>query len=151
MKKLFKKSKNNKQGMILFAVLIFTIISISIITALTSWFGIAYKSSRTVLAHDQAFQLAEAGINYSRWHDLQSATSTSYIYDLKNSQDETVGSFVINFSAIEMASTTHITIESTGYTTEYPNIQRKIRLDLVSASTTESASGYKTINWQEIK
>lgn len=161
MKKLFKKSKNNKQGMVLFGVLIFAIIAISIITALTSWFGIAYKNSRTVLASDQAFHLAEAGIDYSRSHDLSDASSTAYVYDLKNSQNETVGSFAINFSVNEMAhveseasttaSTTQITIESTGYTVEYPDVQRKIRLDLVSASSTESINGYKTINWQEIK
>lgn len=151
MKKLFKKEKNNKKGMVLFGVLIFSIIAISIITALVSWFGIAYKNSRNILASDQAFHLAEAGINYSRWHDLPDATSTVYVYDLKNSQNETVGSFSINFVASTAASTTQITIESTGYTVEYPNIKRKIRLDLVSASSTESVNGYKTINWQEIK
>ena len=151
MKKLFKKEKNNKKGMVLFGVLIFSIIAISIVTALVSWFGIAYKNSRTFLASDQAFHLAEAGIDYSRWHDLSATTSTAYVYDLKNSQNEIVGSFAINFVASTVASTTQITIESTGYTAEYPDTQRKIRLDLVSASSTESVNGYKTTNWQEIK
>jgi type II secretory pathway component PulK len=151
MKKLFKKEKNNKKGMVLFGVLIFSIIAISIVTALVSWFGIAYKNSRTFLASDQAFHLAEAGIDYSRSHDLSGATSTAYVYDLMNSQNEAVGSFAINFVASTVASTTQITIESTGYTAEYPDTQRKIRLDLVSASSTESINGYKTINWQEIK
>ena len=161
MKKLFKKEKNNKKGMVLFGVLIFSIIAISIITALVSWFGIAYKNSRTFLASDQAFHLAESGIDYSRWHDLSATTSTAYVYDLKNSQNETVGSFAINFYVTEVApleseasttaSTTQITIESTGYTVEYPDVQRKIRLDLVSAASTESVNGYKITNWQEFK
>jgi hypothetical protein len=50
--------------------------------------------------------------------------------------------------ASSTASTTQITIESTGYTAEYPEIQRKIRLDLITASSTEE--GYTIVNWQEM-
>jgi Tfp pilus assembly protein PilX len=161
MKKLFKKTKNKERGMVLLAVLIFAIIAISIITALTSWFGIAYQNSRANLDNNKAFQVAEAGIEYSRFHDVPNATSTAYVQDFRNNQNEVVGTFSINVSvteiapSIEMASTTatttQIIIESTGYSIDNPNIQRKIRAELVSASSTESGEGYKMIDWQEVK
>jgi type II secretory pathway pseudopilin PulG len=158
MKKLFKKTIEKKQGMVLFGVLIFMIMAISLVSAVSMWFGISYKNSKKTLASDKAFYIAEAGIDYAKWHDSWATTSATYSKDLRNSQNEVVGSFVINMTATEIvdvasstASTTQITIESTGYTDEYPYIQRKIRLDLVVTSTTESTNGYKTINWQEIK
>lgn len=155
MKKLFKKTKGNKQGMVLFSVLVFMMIAVSLITTVSLWFGISYKKSKTTLASDDAFHIAEAGIDYAKWHDLSANSAISYSKDLKNSQDEVVGSFIINVTATEIiniaspnASTIQISIESTGYTIEYPEIKRKIRLDLEIASS--SSSGYKTINWQEM-
>lgn len=156
MKKLFKKTKENKQGMVLLGVLVFMVMAISLITAVSLWFGISYKNSKTTLASDKAFHVAEAGIDYAKWHDLSANSTISYSKDLKNSQNEVVGSFAVNVTATEIisiasstASTTQITIESIGATTEYPEIQRKIRLDLEIASS--SPIGYKTINWQEFK
>jgi len=156
MKKFFNKRKYNQQGMVLFGVLVFMVISVSLITVVSLWFGLTYKNSRIALASEQAFHLAEAGIEYAKWHDSQATTSATYSKDLRNSQDEIVGSFVIDMTATEIvevasstASTTQITIESTGQTAEFPGIQRKIRLDLVSASSTPG--GYTIVNWQEFK
>jgi Tfp pilus assembly protein PilX len=161
MKNIFKKIKNQERGVVLLAVLIFAIIAISIMTALMSWFSVAFQNSKINLANHQAFQIAEAGIEYSRFYDISNATSTSYVQDFRNSQNEIVGTFSINFSAIEIvlpieemasttATTTEITIESIGYPINYPNIQRKIRLKLLLASSTESGEEYQMIDWQEV-
>lgn len=57
-----------EQGIILATTLVFGIIAVTIIVALTSWFAVTIKSSRRVLHSEQALQVAEAGIDYYRWH-----------------------------------------------------------------------------------
>ena len=61
--------KNNyKRGFVLTTVIVYTVIATIIITALTSWFAVTLQASRTLIVKEQAFQVAEAGIEYYRWH-----------------------------------------------------------------------------------
>jgi type II secretory pathway pseudopilin PulG len=64
MKNVFKVNK----GVMLVAVLVFASISAVLLASLIGWSGINMTASRESAAREQAFQIAEAGIEYYRWH-----------------------------------------------------------------------------------
>ncbi len=62
-------NKNNKQsGTILLQAFVFGTISVIMIGALVSWAGSNIKASRVGMEREQALQIAEAGVDYYRWH-----------------------------------------------------------------------------------
>ena len=59
---------NFNKGDILVSVLVFAAIAVTILTGLTNWGASLLVGIRTTAAKEQAFQIAEAGINYYQWH-----------------------------------------------------------------------------------
>ena len=62
------KFLHNQKGMLIIQVLVFSGIMIAIIAALSSWASVSIKAGRTAHQREQAIQIAEAGIDYYRWH-----------------------------------------------------------------------------------
>lgn len=64
-----QKPKHKKQkGSFLVGILVFSSVALIMITGIVSWFSITIKATRTVTQKELAFQIAEAGIDYYRWH-----------------------------------------------------------------------------------
>ena len=57
-----------KKGVILVNVIVFSTIAITVTTALVNWGASVLKTTRNLDAREQAFQIAEAGVEYYRWH-----------------------------------------------------------------------------------
>jgi hypothetical protein len=133
--------KKNQKGMIMSGTIVFGIIAISLIVSLTSWFSVILKSSRDILAKEHAFHIAEAGIEYYRWHlahapeDFQDGTGQEgpYIHDVEDKDGNVVGQYSLE---IEPPSdgTTIVTITSTGTVLSNPDVERKIRVRLAKPS-----------------
>jgi type II secretory pathway pseudopilin PulG len=130
MKKVnFKKNK----GMLIIETLVFGSIVICIVTALASWTAVSIKAGRSTLNREQAFQAAEAGIEYYRWHlahspqDYQDGTGASgpYIHNLKDKDGNTVGQFSLDITSPSVGSTL-VQINSTGTSQVDTNVKRKI-------------------------
>lgn len=126
------KQKTNK-GATLILILVFTSILGILITA-----GAGYVTSQMKIANqrvnkEQAYQIAEAGINYYRWHlahvpdDFQDGTGAPgpYVHDYKDSTGATIGQYSLNIIPPASGSTV-VTIESTGWTNNRPNVKRKL-------------------------
>ena len=56
------------KGIILINVLVFSLIAITITTALVTWGTTLLKNSEQLTNREQAFEVAEAGVDYYRWH-----------------------------------------------------------------------------------
>jgi len=67
----------NKSGNILISVLIFASVALTVIIGLTNWGAAILRSIRTISQREQAFQIAEAGVDYYQWHLAQNATDCS--------------------------------------------------------------------------
>ena len=88
---MIKKLKYN-EGQLLIQVIIFGSISVYLLGAITSWAVLNIKTSRQTLSREQALQIAEAGIDYYRWHlahastDFQDGTGSvgPYIHDFRD-------------------------------------------------------------------
>ena len=59
------------RGDIIVSVLVFAAIAMTMVIGLTSWGATTLANIRNLAAREQAFQIAEAGINYYQWHLAQ--------------------------------------------------------------------------------
>ena len=86
------------------------------------------------MASERAFELAEAGIEYYRWHlahvsdDFQDGTGGPgpYVHDFKDSSGVVIGRYSLNIAPPQSGSTV-VAVESTGYLLDNPNRKKKNR------------------------
>jgi hypothetical protein len=114
----------------LVVIFIFTVVALGVLANVTQQMRVI----RAAVYREQAFQIAEAGVNYYQWHlahfptDYQDGTGTPgpyvHIYKDKDTQQD-IGEFSLQITSPPLGSTI-VTIRSTGYTYENPNIKRTI-------------------------
>ncbi len=145
------KNKNNtinnkNRGAILIQLLVFSTLSAVLITALANWSAVNLRAGRKEYAREVAFQVAEAGIDYYRWHlaqaplDFTDGTGESgpYIHDYKDKNGNIIGSFSLEIFPPEIG-TTKVTVTSTGKVLSDPNIFRKIEVQFAKPSLSKFA------------
>jgi len=116
-----QKNTTTTRGIILLNIVIFGLIASAIVMAISGWFAVSYKSTRKVLEKEITFHIAEAGIDYYRWHlahaptDFTNGTGEAgpYVMDFNNKDGEKIGEFSLQITPPENGSTMVI-IESTG-------------------------------------
>lgn len=138
----------NSRGIILVNVLIFAVIAIIVTTALTNWAAATLRNSQQLSSREQAFQIAEAGIDYYRWHlahsqsdyyDGNGSGSTGpYIHDFKDKDGNTIGQFALTITPPPTGSTV-VKIKSKGTVLENPNVSRTIQVTLAIPSLAKYA------------
>lgn len=127
------KIKNFNEGMIILQAIVFASVVVMIVGALSSWSATTVKAGRIAFNREQAFQSAEAGIDYYRWHlahaplDFQDNTGGPgpYVHTLKDKNGNTVGQFSLDITAPPIGSTV-VKIKSTGSSALDPSHLRKI-------------------------
>jgi hypothetical protein len=150
---MIKKTNSKNRGYLLIQVLIFSTIAVYILVALINWTITDLKSSRREIEKESAFQIAEAGIDYYRWHLSQAQTdykdgtnhSGPYVHDFSDINKNIIGNFTLDIIPPPPDSNI-VTIESTGKVNSNQNIEKTIvaKFDLVS-------NKYITLSWEEIK
>lgn len=126
--------RNKQRGLALLNILVFTGIGLIVTTAFVSWAFISFRLGEVVVAREQAFQVAEAGIEYYRWHlahaptDYQDGTGTDgpYVHDFNDKDGTKIGEFSLNIIPPPIGSTL-VVVESTGTVLSHPNIERTVR------------------------
>ncbi len=134
-------SKLKKQGYALMTVLVFASISITVITGITVWFVALAKSGPYVTYKEQAFQIAESGNDYYRWHlahspaDFKDGTATSgpYIHPFYDKDGNQIGTFSLLITP-PATGTSIVTIQSTGKLLANPTISRTVTTKLAIPS-----------------
>ena len=133
-----KRRPLGKEGILLVYVLIFGgVITIMIASGLTSYALFEHRASRHVENRDIAFHIAEAGIDYYRWHlahspnDYQDGTGEAgpYVHDFEDKDGNVIGQFSLDITPPDEWGSV-VTIRSTGYTTERPDITRTVQVRL---------------------
>lgn len=115
-------------------ILIIATSFIMIIYGLLFVLGIQMESANRQTASEKALSIAEAGVNYYRWHlahdpeDFKDGTTNNgpYVHEYKDPQGTTIGSYSLTITPPQNGSTI-VTIESTGWTGEYPHVKRTIK------------------------
>jgi type II secretory pathway pseudopilin PulG len=141
-----KNQKNKNSGMILLQTIVFASIVVIMISALSSFAATTIKAGRVNFNREQAFQAAEAGIDYYRWHlahapaDYKDGTGITgpYVHSLKDRDGNTVGQFSLNITAPPLGSTI-VQIQSTGTSALDSSYPRKIKSSVAKPSIAKFA------------
>lgn len=142
---MIKNTKTNT-GMIIIQTIVFAAVAITIITALANFTATSLKLSRATYYKEQAFQSAEAGIEYYRWHlahspsDYQDGTGTTgpYVHQLRDKEGNAVGEFALTITPPSQSSTL-VRIRSEGNSSLDTSYTRKILAQVSKPSIAEHA------------
>lgn len=138
--------KDRKKGSLLIQAVVFGTISVIIIGALVSWAKVNISAGRVALYREQALQIAEAGVDYYRWHlahaptDYQDGTGTTgpYVHDFFDKDGVKIGTFTLEIIAPQLGFTL-VKIKSTGRILEDPSVSRTIETGLAIPSLAKYA------------
>jgi hypothetical protein len=142
--KMKKRHRNKYQtkGSITPALLIITSAFVIIIYGLLFMLTIQLDFSHRQIASESALNIAEAGVNYYMWrlaHNPDDLTSgTGIPQDYTDTQGNVIGQFTLNVTPPSL-STPNLTLLSTGFMSDYPNIDRKISVQVGATSLAEFA------------
>lgn len=133
--------QTRSKGFALISVVIFSGIGITIVFGFVAWALSSYRLSTHVLNRERAEQIAEAGVEYYRWHlahsssDFQDGTGQAgpYVHDFYDRNDQKIGEFELTITPPATGSTV-VTITSTGSLVDEPDVTRTIRTQLAIPS-----------------
>ena len=136
----------NKSGNILISVLIFASVAVTVIIGLTNWGATILRSIRTMSQKEQAFQIAEAGVDYYQWHLAQNptdykdgtATSGPYVHNFYNKDGDLLGTYSLMITP-PLPGSSVVKIVSTG-TLASSTISRKVQKTLAKPSLAKFAA-----------
>lgn len=102
-------------------VLVFTGIALGMTLALGGFLGTVLRAAANAAASEHAFQIAESGIEYYRWHlahapgDYQDGTGAPgpYVHDYKDADGRKIGTFSLEITPPATGSTV-VAVKSTG-------------------------------------
>lgn len=127
-------------------VLVFSAIGVMLVTALVSWSITSNTFSNRVLAREQSLQIAEAGIEYSRWYlahfqtgyTLGNSGPGPYVYTFNDKNGTAIGTYTITVTP-PLVGSTLVRITSKGETYADPDAARTIAIQLAIPSLAKYA------------
>lgn len=136
-----KKINKNYRGMVLLNVLIFSMLAISLVTFFIVWASSSIKLARSTIYKEQAFQIAEAGIDYYRWHlahnpnDFKDGAEDDgpYVHTFYDKDGNDIGNFTLTITP-PITGSTIVTIKSEGRINSYSSIKRTVQTRLAIPS-----------------
>ncbi len=145
--KLIKIFSRDRRGNILLFVMVFGTISLSIIIVGLSGYAIGENTaSNKKHNREMALQIADAGINYYRWHlahaktDYYDNNGTStpgpYVHNYTDKDGNVIGQYSLEITPPTLGSTV-VVIESTGWLNAQANSRVKIRAKVAFPSLTD--------------
>ncbi|MBP9748431.1 MAG: hypothetical protein KBD17_02305 [Candidatus Pacebacteria bacterium] len=147
---MIKNNQNKKQvknrGSLILQAMIFGSVAIVIINALASFAATSIKLSRLTHVREQAFQSAEAGVDYYRWHlahavsDYQDGTGAAgpYVHTLSDKDGNPIGQFSLEITPPTSGSSI-VSIKSTGTSSLDSTQTRKLSTRVAMPSIAENA------------
>jgi hypothetical protein len=116
-----KEKNNSQEGFVLPLILVFGAIAIIIMGGIVSWAMINLQAARQAVKREVAFQVAESGNEYYRWHlahaptDYQDGSSGSgpYVHQFHDRSGDVIGNFSLSVTP-PLTGSTIVTIQSTG-------------------------------------
>lgn len=132
-KKLIKSDFSNSTGSVTPALLVIIGSLVVVIYGMLLMLSLQLEYSHRQLSSENALNIAEAGINYYKWHlahdpdDFTDGTGEDgpYEHTFTDSQGGELGVYSLEITPPSEGSTI-ITIKSTGWTNQYPSIKRTI-------------------------
>ncbi|NTV22737.1 MAG: hypothetical protein HGB03_04255 [Candidatus Yonathbacteria bacterium] len=132
MKFIFSYAKRNI-GYVSMFVVVFGGVFLTIMSGMVGFISLQKKATESKEAGESAIQIAEAGLDYYRWHlahypnDMQDGTGVSgpYTHEYYDPEGGLMGSYTLDISGnVACGTLTSVEVRSTGRTVTYPHIER---------------------------
>lgn len=141
-----KKFTKSQKGQILIQVIVFGSIAIYLLGALVGWALLNIKAGRQAVNRERALQIAEAGIDYYRWHlahapaDFQDGTGGPgpYVHDFRDKDGNVIGQFTLDITPPPLGSTL-VKVKSKGSVAGDTPLEREITVQLAKPSIAKYA------------
>jgi len=125
--------RNNERGELSMYVLVFSAVSIVILSGFVLWADANLKGVFRDFDKAQAFMTAEAGVEYYRWHlqhapqDYKDGTNQAgpYVHEFKDKDGNTIGNFSLDITP-PLSGSTVVTVTATGILSINPLVQKTI-------------------------
>lgn len=135
------KNVKSENGALSLLMLIFGSLAVVILTGFVIWADSSLRVARREYNKSLAFSIAEAGIEYYRWHlahaplDFQDGTGGPgpYTHDYKDKTGEIIGQFILDITPPPIGSSV-VTIKSTGKVNVDSTIEKIIEIKLAKPS-----------------
>jgi hypothetical protein len=149
------RKKDRQKGSIIAMVLVFGGGALLVLAGLFGFILIQLKQSQQKAAFENSLNIAEAGVNYYRWHlihnmnDIQDGQATCcsegscaacgpYDHSYYDAQGALVGHFSLEITPRKICDQVlGVYVSSTGYTDKFPNYKRKVMAKYASTSVAE--------------
>ncbi len=126
--------RSTPRGWLVLSMVIFGAVAIIMLGGLVSLGLIEGRAENQKYQSERAFQVAEAGVNYYRWHlahapvDYKDGTNNAgpYVHDYIDNTGVTIGRYSLVITPPPIGSTL-VTVDSTGYLLAYPQWKRTVR------------------------
>ncbi len=146
----------SQRGGILIQVIAFMTIGMIFLSGLVGWGVMSVRVARHSEAREQALAVAEAGIDYYRWHlahaptDYQDGTGTTgpYVHDYYDKSGTKIGSYTLDITPPTVGSTL-VTVKSTGNIDNEPTVSRSIQARFAKPSFAKYALVTNTDVWED--
>lgn len=135
------KLRRVQRGSILIQTIVFSSIAALVIASLVGWAVSSTRYARESTYREQAFHIAEAGLEYYRWHlahapsDFKDGTGQAgpYVHTFTDKNGTAIGTYSLDITAPSSGSTL-VTVRSTGSVNDYPGISRTVEAVFVKPS-----------------
>ncbi len=133
---LLAQLTKNRRGASLMYILIFgSLATMIIVSGVATYALFEHQASNRKHARDMAFHIAEAGIDYYRWHlahdpnDFQDGTGQPgpYVHEYFDKSNNSIGFFSLEIDP-PLPGSTVATIRSTGWVSSEPNATRTLQV-----------------------
>ncbi|MEK7090902.1 MAG: hypothetical protein AAB887_00160, partial [Patescibacteria group bacterium] len=140
------KNKKLQGGYMLIQVIVFGSIAVYMLSALVGWAQVNIKAGRQAFNREKALQIAEAGIDYYRWHlahsptDFQDGTGNPgpYVHDFRDKDGNVIGQFSLDITPPPLGSTL-VKVKSTGNIIADVPLSREIAVQFAKPSIAKYA------------
>jgi hypothetical protein len=143
---MFKQKKYFQQGVIMIYLVVIIAIFFIIITPIVTNFVVKIHVMLSSANKEQAFQIAEAGINYYQWHLAKYPTDYTdyqgvgqlpalpspgtvmgpYVHDyIDQDTQQTIGQFSLKIT-VPLSGGSAVVVQSIGWTNDSPNLKKTI-------------------------
>lgn len=127
------------KGLILINVLVFAVIAVTVTIALINWATTTLQSTRQLVSREQAFQIAESGVEYYRSYlSNNPADYTGGTHDFKDKDGNTIGKFTLTITP-PSATSSLVVVRSAGTTVDDFSVSRIIQTVLTIPSLAKYA------------
>lgn len=147
-------NKKSIRGSITPALIVISGAFIVVIYGIIIILSLQFDYSRRQTAAESALNIAEAGVNYYRWHlahdpdDFTDGTGEAgpYIHDYLDPQGDEIGQYSLEIDPPDDGGSI-VTIRSTGWLNEFPNVQRTIEVQYGQPSFTRYSFLSNASSW----